>query len=120
MDSAWRGALPPADGFLLVDTVPAAVLRGIAERGAEMGREVSGPAGPPPSLLASHVLHVDDGAGLSVDIELRTAFALEAMGFAGDGADEPVRVRATATWLRLDARFGSLYQRAVTGPRLLV
>jgi len=44
-----------------------------------------------------------------------------AMGFvppdAGD--DEVVRVRATRTWLRIDARFGSVYRHR-GGPALLV
>ncbi|MDF0529665.1 hypothetical protein P0W64_04080 [Tsukamurella sp. 8F] len=119
MDSAWRGALPPPDGFDLLDSVPAKVLHELAEHGAEVGRETGGPAGPPPSLLDSHVLEVE-GAGRTVGIALRTTFALRAMGFAGDGPDEPVRVRASATWVRLDARYGSLYQRAEAGPRLLV
>jgi hypothetical protein len=43
-------------------------------------------------------------------------FALTAMGFlpqSGDavGADEIVRVRALPAWLRIDARFGSVYRR---------
>ncbi len=120
MDSAWRGALPPSSGFVSIDSVPSSVLRDLAERGAAIGRETGGPAGPPPSLLDSHVLRVDDGHGIGVDVALRTTFALQAMGFAGDGPDEPVRVRATATWVRLDARYGSLYQRAVAGPKLFV
>lgn len=119
LDSAWRGALPPAGGFTHVDDVPAAALRAVAERGVEVGREAGGPAGPPPSLLDSDVMAVT-GAGQTVPISLRTAFSLEAMGFAADGADEPVRVSATATWVRVDARFGSLYQRREAGPSLLV
>ena len=60
------------------------------------------------------------GPGGTVSIALRTAFSLEAMGFAGDGADEPVRVSASTTWVRVDARYGSLYQRRESGPGLLV
>ncbi|CAM3903552.1 hypothetical protein ACXYTP_00560 [Tsukamurella ocularis] len=119
LDSAWRGALPPATGFAHVDDVPARALRAVAERGVEVGREAGGPAGPPASLLDSEVVSVS-ADGTTVPLSLRTAFALEAMGFAADGADEPVRVSASATWVRVDARFGSLYQRREAGPGLLV
>ncbi|TWS18770.1 hypothetical protein FK529_14450 [Tsukamurella asaccharolytica] len=119
LDSAWRGALPPATGFAHVDDVPARALRAVAARGVELGREAGGPAGPPASLLDSEVVSVSAG-GTTVRISLRSAFALEAMGFASDGADEPVRVSASATWVRMDARFGSLYQRREAGPGLLV
>lgn len=119
LDSAWRGALPPATGFHPVDDVPAQALRAVAARGVEVGRETGGPAGPPASLLDSEVVSVSTD-GTTVPISLRTAFALEAMGFAADGADEPVRISASATWVRVDARFGSLYQRREAGPGLLV
>ena len=38
-------------------------------------------------------------------------FALTAMGFVPDTPDEVVRVRTTRAWLRIDARFGSVYRR---------
>ncbi|EUA13220.1 hypothetical protein I546_1782 [Mycobacterium kansasii 732] len=43
-------------------------------------------------------------------------FALTAMGFLPQpaeamDADEMIRVRVLPTWLRLDARFGSVYRR---------
>lgn len=43
---------------------------------------------------------------------MRCVFALTAMGFipASPAEDEPVRVRALPSWLRLDARFGSVYR----------
>ena len=47
---------------------------------------------------------------------MRCVFALTAMGFlpqSGEAvaADEIVRVRALPAWLRVDARFGSVYRR---------
>ena len=87
--------------------------------GAAGGRAPGRPAAPPASLLDSEVVSVSTD-GTTVPISLRTAFALEAMGFAADGADEPVRISASATWVRIDARFGSLYQRREAGPGLLV
>ena len=48
MDSAWRGALPPDDGFSHLDDVPAAAVLELFQRGVELAREHSGPQGPPP------------------------------------------------------------------------
>lgn len=125
MDSAWRGALPPESGFVHVDDVPARILLGLAQRGAALAREHGSAQGPPTSLLEQKVLEVD-GGGTEVAISMRTVFALTGMGFVplADGRpatadtdldaiaeDEIVRVRATPSWLRLDARFGSVYAR---------
>lgn len=125
MDSAWRGALPPESGFVHVDDVPARVLLGLAQRGAALAKEHGSAQGPPTSLLDQKVLEVA-GGGTDVAVSMRTVFALTGMGFVplADGrpatADtdldaiaesEIVRVRATASWLRLDARFGSVYAR---------
>lgn len=127
MDSAWRGALPPEDGFMHVDDVPARVLIELAHRGVAVTRD-QGAQGPPSSLLAQEVLEVSGGE-LTVGVPMRMVFALGSMGFvpgsaAGDpvGIDpaEVVRVRASATWLRLDARYGSVYLRRSGGLGLQV
>jgi len=123
VDSAWRGSLPPEDGYVHVDDVPARVLVDLAQRGVAATRE-QGAQGPPVSLLAQEVLEVT-GGGITVGVPMRLVFALNGMGFvpvgrAGATAEidleridpaEVVRVRATATWLRLDARYGSVYLR---------
>ena len=84
--------------------------------------------GPPKSLLDQHVVHVE-GGGQEVDVPLRCVFALTAMGFIPGVTQnsrglvdasrldpaEPVRVRATANWLRLDARYGSVFYRRAGG-----
>ncbi|UWW09447.1 hypothetical protein L2Z93_002547 [Mycolicibacterium brumae] len=133
MDSAWRGALPPEHGFAHLDDVPVAVFADLAQRGAEVARE-QGAAGPPTSLLDQDVLSLSASSAESaeeVGVPMRCVFALTGMGFlppgsmseerarkrpgasaappVGDG--EVVRVRATRTWLRIDARFGSVYRR---------
>lgn len=62
---------------------------------------------------------------------MRMVFALGAMGFVpttgrdtmvadGIAADEVVRVRASNTWIRLDARYGSVYLRKSGGIGLSV
>ncbi|MGF6886052.1 hypothetical protein ABIA39_000019 [Nocardia sp. GAS34] len=126
MDSAWRTALPPTSGFAHIDDVPARTLVELAERGAELASEHGSGHGPPASLLDQTVLTVT-GEGDRVEVPMRVVFALTAMDFiphAGERAEarriapgEIVRVRATRTWLRLDARYGSVARRR--GPALL-
>jgi len=126
MDSAWRTALPPVSGFVHIDDVPARTLVELAERGAELAAEHGSGHGPPVSLLDQAVLTVSGGSD-RVEVPMRVVFALTAMGFiphAGERAQarhisstEIVRVRATRTWLRLDARYGSVARRR--GPALL-
>lgn len=118
MDSAWRGALPPEAGFVHVDDIPAAVLTDLARRAGDLAREHSGPQGPPPSLLDQDVLEVS-GDQHSVAVPMRCVLTLTAMGFAPPGDDEVVRVRVAPAWLRIDARFGSVFRRR-GGPALLV
>lgn len=122
MDSAWRGVLPPDTGFVHLDDVPARVVLELAQRGVSLAKEHSSAHGPPASMLDQEVLAVT-AAGDSVGIPMRCVFALTAMGFlpqaqSGDefspesvSADEVVRVRATPSWLRIDARFGTVYRR---------
>lgn len=131
MDSGWRGALPPAHGFTHLDDVPARSMLDLARRGVDLTREQAGAHGPPSSLLDQDVVSVSSG-DLHAKVPMRCVFALVAMGFlpqmnsgepgslstSGDGfssvsvpEDEVVRVRVAPTWLRIDARFGSVYRR---------
>lgn len=120
MDSAWRGALPPDSGFAHIDDVPARTLVELAEQGADLAKEHGSGHGPPAALLDQTVLTVTGGA-VQVQVPMRVVFALTAMDFiphSGDRADarrippaEIVRVRSSNTWLRLDARYGSVARR---------
>ncbi len=122
MDSAWRGVLPPAEGFVHLDDVPVRAVLSLAQRGTTLAREHSSAHGPPASLLDQEVVEVSAGDH-NVGIPMRCVFALTAMGFLPQAGapdefdpesvadDEVVRVRATAAWLRIDARFGSVYRR---------
>ncbi|WP_197374949.1 hypothetical protein [Mycolicibacterium baixiangningiae] len=115
MDSAWRGAVPPDTGFTHLDDVPARVMLDLVSRGGELARQHTGSHGPPSSLLDQEVIAVS-GADDSVGVPMRCVFALTAMGFlpqtsAGLSADDIVRIRVSATWLRIDARFGSVLRR---------
>ena len=115
MDSAWRGALPPDSGFAHLDDVPARLMLDLAQRGAQLVKEHSSAHGPPVSLLDQEVIRVSS-ADASVGVPMRCVFALTAMGFLPQSseavdADEIVRVRMLPAWLRIDARFGSVYRR---------
>lgn len=120
MDAAWRGALPAETGFDHLDDVPASLLIELARQGSELAKTHGSAHGPPVSLLDQDVLEVGSG-NAAVGVPMRCVFALTAMGFVPDPvpADEVVRIRATRTWLRIDARFGSVYRRT-GGPDLLV
>jgi hypothetical protein len=115
----WQGELPPEDGWRPVDEVPAAELEGLTERGLALARENAGPLGPPASLLDQTVLTVTAESGPAVKVPLRCLFALSGMGFLG-GEGGAVRVSATGTWMRLDARYGAVVRRRITGLPLLV
>jgi hypothetical protein len=115
MDSAWRGALPPESAFTHLDDVPARVMLELAQRGARLAKQHGSSHGPPVSLLDQEVIRVSSG-DVSVGLPMRCVFALTAMGFLPQSpeamdADEMIRVRILPAWLRVDARFGSVYRR---------
>lgn len=115
MDSSWRGAVPSDTGFAHLDDVPTRVMLDLASRGGALAREHSGAHGPPSSLLDQEVLAVSAG-GDSVGVPMRCVFALTAMGFLPQTSaalpdDDIVRIRVSPTWLRVDARFGSVLRR---------
>jgi hypothetical protein len=115
MDSSWRTALPPESGFTYLDDVPAQVMLDLAQEGARLAKEHSSSHGPPASLLDQEVIRVS-AADTSVGLPMRCVFALTAMGFLPQSRDaidasEIIRVRTLPAWLRLDARFGSVYRR---------
>ena len=111
-DALWRSALPPEQGWHEVDQVPAKVLADLADQGAAVARDNPGPRGAPPAALLDQKVLTVSGAGFDVKVPLRCLFALSGMGFVGGrAAAETVRVSATDSWLRLDARFGAVLRR---------
>jgi len=111
VDASWRFQLPPADGWVAVDSVPATVLAALAEEGATGARDRPGPAGAASTaLLDTEVLTVT-GAGMRVVVNLRMVFALSGMGFAPSLPGEQVRISATDAWARIDARYGAVVRR---------
>ncbi|MFC0315074.1 hypothetical protein ACFQNE_08350 [Gordonia phosphorivorans] len=128
LPAAWRGALPGSSGFTHLDDIPARELIALARKGTQVARDESGALGTPPSLLDQTVLTVSGDADPDerAEVTMRAVFALTSMGFVRDangreisedspltaiGEDEPVRVRMSPAWIRVDARYGSVYQR---------
>lgn len=114
-DLLWRTELPAISGWSYVDDVPSSVLAELTERGLSVARENVGPQGTPPaSLLEQPVLTVSNG-DVDLKVQLRCLFALSGMGFTGTSdspaADDVVRVSATDSWLRMDARYGAVLRR---------
>ncbi|MFZ2509471.1 MAG: hypothetical protein WAW85_00040 [Gordonia sp. (in: high G+C Gram-positive bacteria)] len=131
LPAAWRGALPGSVGFGHLDDIPARELILLARKGTLVAREESGPLGTAGSLLDQEVISVTsaEAPGEAAGVRMRAVFALTGMGFIRDArgreigedspieaiaADEPVRVRRSPAWIRLDARFGSVYARRDT------
>ncbi|MCK7642046.1 hypothetical protein JIM95_003775 [Corynebacterium sp. CCM 8835] len=119
-DIAWPGALPPAGGFTLLDTLPVTVVRQLADQGQALARQFSGPLGPPQSLLDQTVLTVTASDGAAGDpgaaeITMRMVFTCTSLGLIpGAAAPESIprhlRVSGTGTWVRVDAPFGTVYR----------
>ena len=117
----WHAQLPPADewadaGVLdpagIADQVRVGLERArvAVEREREHELAAATKATVPPALLDSVLMSVPS-AGELIPISMRMLFALSGMGFADGDAGAPVRVRTTATWLRLDAEAGSVARR---------
>ena len=123
MDSAWRGVLPPETGFVHLDDVPARVVLDLAQRGRRAGQGALQRARPAGVAAGSggrrgHARRRQRRDPDAVRIRLDgngfpAADAGRAMQFAPESvsADEVVRVRVLPAWLRVDARFGTVYRR---------
>ncbi|MEH0147366.1 hypothetical protein V6D40_06775 [Corynebacterium sp. Q4381] len=121
--SAWPGALPPVDGFVLRDTVPIATVRKLADEGRALARQFSGPAGPPRSLLSNTVITADAESSNPVEVPMSMIFAATSLGLI-PGFDAPaniprqMRISTCGSWTRLDAAYGSIFRNA--GLNLLI
>ena len=110
-DALWRSQLPPLNGWVKVDDVPAELVNRLADDGVRSARERPGPAGAASTaLLDSEVMSVQ-GSGMSVSIPMRMVFALSGMSFAPSQPEELVRISATDSWVRIDARYGTVLRR---------
>lgn len=111
-DLMWHSELPGGTDWRDVDQLPAKVVAELADKGVTLARNNPGPHGTPPaSLMDQAVLTVTEGS-LEVKVPMRCLFALSGMGFVDSSIpDDVVRVTATSSWLRLDARYGAVLRR---------
>lgn len=117
-DLLWRSELPGFDGWRHVDDLPLDVVTDVTDRGLEVAKEHAGPKGTPPASLLDQPVLTVSGGSFDIKVPMRVLFALSGMGFTGSGStgsagsgDDVVRVSATESWLRLDARFGAVVRR---------
>lgn len=112
-DPSWPGALPPAEGFQLIEELPVAEVRKLADEGQALTRQFSGPLGPPTSLLNQPVVTAEAG-GQRVEIPMRMIFAcinLQLIPSFAAPIEVPrhLRISGKGRWVRLDAPFGTIY-----------
>lgn len=117
----WRVQIPPVDGWsdageLAVDEISRKVreARVVAEAAVTIDRaeelRAKTKATVPPAILDRPLMAVAAGEW-NIPISMRMLFALSGMGLAEPTVGSSVRVRVTATWLRLDTSIGSVARR---------
>ncbi|WKD60578.1 hypothetical protein CCICO_02655 [Corynebacterium ciconiae DSM 44920] len=114
---SWPGALPPAEGYERVESIPGAAVRQLVDAGRGLAKQFSTAMGPPASLLNSTVISCSTDTS-TVDVPMRAVFALNACGFIPTDTSEPSRnrllVSLSGRWVRIDAYYGTVYYRAGT------
>ena len=117
-DLMWRSALPPVDGWLVVDRLPVEVVAKIADDGVEVARENTGPQGTPPASLLDQTVLTVSGSGLDETIPLPVVVGLSGMGVGGEVGVDVVAEQVPGD--RIDARFGAVVRRRHSMLPLLV
>ncbi|WP_156757801.1 hypothetical protein [Actinokineospora pegani] len=110
-DMLWLSALPPTKHWQRVDQLPAKMVSDLADKGIALAKDNVGPTGNPPASLLDQTVLTVTGEGMTVKVPLRCLFALSGMGFLADDEDETIKVTATDSWMRLDARYGAVVRR---------
>ncbi|MEC3978437.1 hypothetical protein [Amycolatopsis sp. H20-H5] len=111
-DLMWHSELPAAGRWQLVDELPVAVVSELADRGVALARDNAGPHGNPPASLMDQAVLTVTGAEMEIKVQLRCLFALSGMGlFDSSISGDVIRVTATDSWMRLDARYGAVLRR---------
>jgi hypothetical protein len=117
-DVEWRAALPPATGWLRLDSVPGDVVRALVRAGRDALRAVpAGAVATAGESLLDHESLTVSGAGQTAVLPLRMLSALTRMGFLGGdpAADVVVVSAAGGGWHRLAGAYGSAYQHIAPG-----
>ncbi|HVW43340.1 MAG TPA: hypothetical protein VHC18_18520 [Amycolatopsis sp.] len=111
-DLMWHAELPIGGQWQTVDDVPVRVVSELTDRGVALAHENAGPHGTPPASLMDQTVLTVSGEGVEVKIPMRCLFALSGMGFVDSSLPaDVVRVTATKSWVRLDARYGAVLRR---------
>lgn len=111
-DLLWHGELPAPGRWRLVDELPVRVVSELADRGVTLARDNAGPHGTPPASLMDQAVLTVTGGELEIKVQMRCLFALSGMGFLdSDVEGDIVRVTATDSWMRIDARYGAVLRR---------
>lgn len=111
-DMMWHSEIPASDRWQLVDDVPVATVSELADRGVTLARDNAGPHGNPPASLLDQAVLTVSGGDLEIKVQMRCLFALSGMGFLDSSiGEDKVRVVATDSWMRLDARYGAVVKR---------
>ena len=111
-DLMWHAELPIGGQWQVIDDVPVRIVSELTDRGVVLARDNVGPQGTPPASLMDQTVLTVSGGGAEVEIPMRCLFALSGMGFVDSSVrGDVVRVRATGSWLRLDARYGAVLRR---------
>ncbi|RZQ59622.1 hypothetical protein [Amycolatopsis suaedae] len=111
-DLLWRSELPAPGRWQAVDDLPVDVVSDLADRGVALARDNAGPHGTPPASLMDQAVLTVSGGDFEVKVQMRCLFALSGMGFVDSSISEDVvRVTATDSWLRMDARYGAVVRR---------
>ncbi|WP_116044912.1 hypothetical protein [Amycolatopsis palatopharyngis] len=111
-DLLWQSELPVSTQWQPVDELPATVVAGLTDRGVALAREHVGPHGTPPASLMDQTVLTVTGDNVEIKVPMRCLFALSGMGFVDSSLPgDVVRVTATESWMRLDARYGAVLRR---------
>lgn len=116
MDFMWAGTLPPLEGFQVVDKIPAEEVRNAHATMGKENADASAPGGIARSLLEQEVVEVtSEENDERVALTGRHLAALGGLGvIAKPTAPELsefdlLRVSVTASWIRIDALYGTIY-----------
>jgi hypothetical protein len=111
-DLLWQSELPASTAWRPVDELPATVVADLTGRGVALARDNVGPHGTPPASLMDQTVLTVTGENVEIKVPMRCLFALSGMGFVDSSVPgDVVRVTATDSWMRLDARYGAVLRR---------
>lgn len=118
-DTKWRGTIPPATGWRMIQDIPAgALIDAVDAAGASLtDLEDHALNAAADSMLSQPVLTVDAPGEAPIELSLRILLCLTRMGFlAGEraGPGNVARVAANGPWVIIATMQGAAYRRTGT------